>query len=169
MEAAILRKCKGKRKKKGCRQALMPAYKNPWLYADVLPELSEEMKLRKADLSELECRLDYAIKCDVQAMFGPGQNEELYRIYDEQVDKDPLFMRNWVRLYTITNKNHIKNMASTYFQSIDSNLTTWMKELKDGHKGDVLALYVLSVITGVHCLVHLRQNKYWTSLNRSTR
>ena len=29
MEAAILRKCKGKRNKKGGRQALMPAYKIP--------------------------------------------------------------------------------------------------------------------------------------------
>ena len=118
----------------------------------------------KADLSELECRLDYAIKCDIQAMFGPEQNDELFRIYGEQVDKDSLFMRNWVRLYIITNKNHIQKMASTYFQSINSNLTTWMKELKNGNKGDVLALYVLSVITGVHCFIHLSQNKYWTSL-----
>ena len=153
-----------KETKKGCRQALMPTYKNPRSFVDVLPELSEEIKLTKADLSELECRLDYAIKCDIQTMFGPEQNDELFRIYGEQVDKDSLFMRNWVRLYIITNKNHIQKMASTYFQSIDSNLTTWMKELKNGNKGDILALYVLSVITGVHCFVQLSQNKYWASL-----
>ena len=164
MEAAMLRKRKGKRQKKGSRQAIMPTYKNPWAFVDVLPELNEEMKLTKADLSKLECRLDYAIKCDVQVMFGSEQNDELFRIYGEQVGKDSLFMRNWVRLYVITNKKHIQKLASTYFQSIDSNLTTWMKDLKNGNKGDILALYVLSVITGVHCFIHLRQNKYWTSL-----
>ena len=83
MEAAMLKKCKGKKQKKGWRQALMPAYKNPWTFSEVLPDLNEELKLTKTDLSELECRLDYAIKCDPQEMFGPEQNDKLFRIYGE--------------------------------------------------------------------------------------
>ena len=164
MEVAMMKKRKGKRQKRGSKEILVPTYKNPWAFVEELPELSEEMKLTKSYLSKLECRLEYAIKCDVQAMFGPEQNDELYRIYGEQVDKDPQFMRNWVRLYVITNKKHVQKLTSTYFQSINSNLTTWLKDLKNRNKGDVLALYVLSIITGVHCFIHLLDNKYWTSL-----
>ena len=39
-----------------------------------------------------------------------------------------------------------------------------MKDLKNKNKGDVLAIYVLSIITDIHCFIHLRDNKYWTSL-----
>ena len=46
----------------------MPTYSNPWSYADKLKKLSEDMKLTKDKLGELECRLDYGIKCHVQAM-----------------------------------------------------------------------------------------------------
>lgn len=134
------------------------------MFVEELPELSEERKLTKVYLSKLECRLEYAIKCDIQAMFGPEQNDELYRIYGEQVERDPQFMRTWVRLYIITNKKHVQKLSFTYFQSINSNLTKWLKDLKNRNKGDVLALYVLSVITGIHCLVHLCDNQYWTSL-----
>ena len=137
-----------KRKKKGCkRRALMPVYSNPWPYADKLPKMREDMKLTKEELGELECRLDYGIKCDAQAMAGPGKNEELYRIFGEQIGKEPSFMRQWVRLYAITNKNLIKNI----------------KGVKDGCKGDVLALFVLSIITRVH-FVHLKWHNYWKSL-----
>ena len=108
----------------------MPTYKNPWAFVEVLPVLNEEMKLTKAYLSKLECRLEYAIKCDVQVMFGPEQNDELYRIYGEQVDKDPQFMRNWVRLYVITNKKHVQKLASTYFKTINSKLNSMDERFK---------------------------------------
>ena len=167
MDVAMMKKSKSKRPKKSSKAKLVPTYKNPWAFAEELLELSEEMKLTKAYLSKLECRLEYAIKCDVQVMFGHEQNDELYRIYGEQVDKDPQFMRNWVRLYVITNKKHIQKLSTKYFQSINLNLTTWLKNLKNRNRGDVLALYVLSMITGVHCFIHLRDNKYWTSLKEA--
>ena len=43
----------------------MPVDSNPWPYADKLSKLREDMKLTKEELGELECRLDYGIKCDV--------------------------------------------------------------------------------------------------------
>ena len=34
-------------------------------------------------------------------------------------------------------------------------------------KGDVLTLFVLSIITGVHCCVHLKWHNYWTTLKET--
>ena len=145
----------------------MPTYSNPWSYADKLSKLSEDMKLTKDELGELECRLDYGIKCHVQAMTDLEKNEELYRMYGEQIGKEPRFMRHWVRLYVITNKNHIKTMAADYLQSKGLELSTWIKGVKDGCKGDVLTLFVLSIITRVHCFVHLKWHNYWTTLKET--
>ena len=131
---------------------------------DVLPDLSEEMKLTKTDLSKLECRLDYSIKSDIQAMFGPEQNNELFRIIwctswqgciiHEKLgktlrhNKQKTNTENGINIFTV---NQLK------FNHMEKRVKKWKK-------GDVLVLYVLSVITDVHCFVHLNQNKYWTSL-----
>ena len=57
-----------------------------------------------------------------------------------------------------------KNVAADYLETKGLDLSTWIKGVKDGCKGDVLAPFILSVITGVHCFVHLKWHNYWTSL-----
>ena len=145
----------------------MPTYSNPWPYVDNLPKLSEDMKLTKDELGELECRLDYGIKCHAQVITESIKNEELYRIYGEQIGKEPSFMRQWVRLYAITNKNQIKTIASDYLESKGLELSTWLMGVKEGQKGDVLTLFILSLITGVHCCVHLKRHNYWNTLKET--
>ena len=145
----------------------MPTYSNPWPYADNLPKLSEDMKLTKDELGKLECRLDYGIKCHAQVITESVKNEELYRIYGEQIGKEPSFMRQWVRLYVITNKNQIKTIASDYLESKELELSMWLMGVKEVQKGDVLTLFILSVITGVHCCVHLKGHNYWTTLKET--
>ena len=92
------------------------------------------------------------------------KNEELYCIFGAQIGKDTNFMRQWVRLHTITNRAHIKTVAAEYLETKWLDITTWTKEVKEGWKGDVLALFVLCVITRVHCFIHLKGHNYWTSL-----
>ena len=44
------------------------------------------MKLNKDEIGELECRLNYSIKC--LSVSEPDKNELLYKIYGEQVGKN---------------------------------------------------------------------------------
>lgn len=161
MELNLLKTPKAKGRKKGHKKrAPMPIFTNPWPYADKLPTLKEDMKLSKEDLGELECRSDYGINCDTQLMTIFKKNEELYHIFGAQIEKESSFMRQWVRLYVITNRNRIKNMAADYLETKGLDLSTWIKGVKEGHKGDVLALFILHVITRVHCFVHLKWHNY---------
>ena len=64
-------------------------------------------------------------------------------------------MRQWVRLYAATNKKYLETTLSKYLESNGLKLTTWVRGVKEGKKGDLLTLFVLSLITGVHCCVHL--------------
>ena len=38
-----------------------------------------------------------------------------------------------------------------------------MKGIKEGIKGNLLTLYILSLVTGTHCCIHLKQQKCWTT------
>ena len=40
----------------------------------------------------------------------------------------------------------------------------WLEAIDDGCKGDVLALYGLSVLTDVHTYIHLHNNQFWSTL-----
>ena len=68
---------------------MVPAYKNPWDFADTILPLEEEMSLTKHELGELECRSNYSIRCLTN--INTNKSDLLYKIYGEQVDKSPSF------------------------------------------------------------------------------
>ena len=81
---------------------MKPCYINPWDFDDVMPLLDEDMSLTKLEVGELECRSNYCIR--FLSNSDTNNNDLLYKIYGEKVDKSPSFMRNWTRLYSMTNK-----------------------------------------------------------------
>ena len=91
------------------------------------------------------------------------RKDELYHLFGELIGRDPKFMRQWVRLFTITHKRYMETLARNYFVNSDLTLTNWCKGMKSGDRADELVLFVLCVLTGTHCFVHLKQG-YWTSL-----
>ena len=122
------------------------------------------MKLSREDIGELECRFKYSINCNTSLMTSFEKNEELDHIFGAQICKESNFMRQWMRLHTIINRAYIKTVAAEYLEIKGPDITTWTKGVKEGQKGDVLALFVLCVTTGVHYFVHLKSHNYWTSL-----
>ena len=73
-------------------------------------------------------------------------------------------MRNWTRLYSISNKKQLEHLSKKYFDSTSLKLSAWLKGIKEGRKGNLLTVFILSLVTGVHCCLHLKQQKYWTTL-----
>ena len=92
------------------------------------------------------------------------RDNEVYRIFGELVDKDYLFMRQWLRCYSLMNKNNITKIAKEYLKSKGLKLKTWLINIKTGRCADILALYLLCVITKSHCFIHLHDGNYWSSL-----
>ena len=96
-------------------------------------------------------------------------DNEVYRIFGELVDKDYTFMRQWLRCYSLTNKNNISKIARDYLKSKGLKLKTWLISIKTGRCTDILALYLLCVITKSHCYIHLCDGNYWGSLNTTSK
>ena len=147
------------RKKK---QLMKPSYINPWEFEDTLTPMNEDLSLTKLELGELECRSNYSIRLLLNTK--ENCNDILYKIYGEEINKSPGFMRNWIRLYTMTNKKKLEQLSRNFLDSTNTNLTAWIKGLRSGTKGNLLSLYLLSLLTGTHCCIHLKQNKIWSTL-----
>ena len=43
-------------------------------------------------------------------------------------------------------------------------LDEWLKSVKEGRRGDILCVYLLSMATGSHTVVYMRNNKVWSTL-----
>ena len=153
------KKRKSKQEKK--KRYVPPEFTNPWPYADTLPTLSEALKLDRKSLSELECRSEYIIKSDIE--FDSNSNDQIYHLFGELISKEPGFMRQWVRLFAITHRGYMERLAKNYLANSNLSLLDWCKCVKSGDRADVLVLFVLCILTGTHCFVHLKQG-HWTSL-----
>ena len=88
----------------------------------------------------------------------------LYKLFGEQVGKSPKFMRSCVKRYSATNMDWLEKLSKAYLDSIGTMITNWLQGVKDGGTGNILTLFMLSLITGVHCYVHLREKNYWSTL-----
>ena len=53
-----------------------------------------------------------------------------------------------------------------YLDSKKLSYKQWLEAIEDGHKGDVLVLYGLSILTEVHTYIHLHDNQFWCTLKR---
>ena len=144
------------------KQLMKPSYINPWEFEDAVTPLDEDLSLTKLELGELECRSNYSIRLLLNTK--ENFNDILYKIYREEINKSPGFMRNWIRLYTMTNKKKLEQVARNFLDLTNTNFTAWIKGLQSGTKGNLLSLYLLSLLTGTHCCIHLKQNKIWSTL-----
>ena len=51
-----------------------------------------------------------------------------------------------------------------YLKTKGMSFDVWMQAIKDGRKGDILTLFVLSVLTDFHTYAHLHEGQYWSTL-----
>ena len=73
-------------------------------------------------------------------------------------------MRRWISYYVRQYPKQIITKAKPYLDSKKLTLEDWLRCVKDGRCGDILCMFLLSLSTGVHTVVHLKNNKLWSTL-----
>ena len=73
-------------------------------------------------------------------------------------------MQQWTRCYVLTNQAYSKMVAKDYLSSKGISLFEWSKGVKENRRADVLSIYVMSVITSTHVIIHLNDNVNWSTL-----
>ena len=112
----------------------------------------------------LSCRPNFKIKQLPVPYTEKSCDDDLYHIFGELVNQSEKFMRQWIRCYSLTHKGFIMNLAKTYLKSKNLKISIWITGIKNGRRPDILALFLLCVITGTHCFVHTKLG-IWTTLS----
>ena len=151
-----------KKRGKSTKKLKLPLYRNPWDFIEIVPNLDESLKLNKNDITDLECRLKYTIRCLQDSELY--NTDYLYKLFGDQVDRSPKFMRRCVHQYATGNMDWIEQLSTFYLKSIGKTTKNWIQGIKKGDAGNIFDLYMLSKVTGVHCYVHLKEKNYWSTL-----
>ena len=80
------------------------------------------------------------------------------------IDQDYKFMRQRIRVYSATNRKVIKEIAKSYFKSKVTDYLKWITNVKSMGRADVLVLFLLCKLTKKNYMVHLNENRYWSTL-----
>ena len=74
-----------------------------------------------------------------------------------------LLIRWWISYFARQHHKQITTKVREYLDSKKLSLDDWLHCVNEGRREDILCVYLLSIATGVHTMVHLK-NKLWCTL-----
>ena len=77
---------------------------------------------------------------------------------------DTQVLRRYLAYFVNLYLKQITQKVNNYLESKKLTLDEWLKSVKDGQRGDILCVFLLSMATASHTIVHLRHNKVWSTL-----
>ena len=129
---------------------------------DDLAPIYETMRIIRGEIMDFECITTHRVKAQ---LIGVSENDNLYSIFARRIGESIAFIRQWLKFFVLTNKKNLNLRAAAYMASKGLNFDTWLGSIDDGRKGDVFTLFCLCMLQDIHATVHLRNGKYWTSMN----
>ena len=136
---------------------------NRWRYMLNFQHVPETAKVCKEDVAQLHCRTTHCV-CLQQQEYS--ENDGLYVIYSNRVEQSPRFMREWLHYFiTVAYKVHFRQIGFTYLAKKGLDLKLWAESIKDGHRLDFFVLVALNALLETHVIIHINENKIWTTLN----
>ena len=134
---------------------------NPYNYAGQVVPIYEIHRVLRSEMVELSCRSTHCIKARSTKVH---ENDNLYELFRKFTNKDVKFMRQWLKLFSISNQQNLEVRARRYLASKGLAFDNWMTSITDGMKGDILVLYTLCMLFDKHAIVHLRHGLVWSTL-----
>ena len=134
---------------------------NPYNYAGEVVPIYEIHRVLRSEMVELSCRSTHCIKARSTKVH---KNDNLYELFRKFTNKDVKFMRQWLKLFSISNQQNLEVRARRYLASKGLAFDNWMTSITNGMKGDILVLYTLCMLFDKHVIVHLRHGLVWSTL-----
>ena len=143
--------------------APVPNYSN-YEYSDSLEYFSEHDRLLENELSRLERYDEYQLEKPLNSFEDHALNDHLYRVYYSDKMETTLLMRQWISYFAHQHREQITIKVKDYLNSKKLSLDDWLRCVNEGRREDILCMYLLSIATGVHTMIHLK-NKLWCTLH----
>ena len=151
-----------KSKKKAAKEETIPNFTG-YSYSEVIEDFAERDRISESELKDLVCYEKYYLEHNLNSFNDAELNNHLYRIYYPK-RMDTQVLRRYLAYYVKLYPRQITQKVKNYLNSKKLTLEEWLKSVKDGRRGDILCVYLLSMATGSHTVVHLKHNKLWSTL-----
>ena len=152
-----------KRKKRAAKEETVPNFTG-YLYSETIEDFAERDRISESELKDLACHAKYYLERNLNSFTDAELNDHLYRIYYPK-RMDTQVLRRYLAYFVNLYPKQITQKVNTYLESKKLTLDEWLKSVKDGRRGDILCVFLLSMATASHTAVHLKHNKIWSTLN----
>ena len=133
-------------------------------YSDVIGDFSEHDRLTENYISQLVCSDEFQLEWTLNSFNDCELNDHLYHLFYCKKTKNISLMRRWISYYVRQYPKQITAKVQPYLNSKKLTLEDWLRCVRDGRRGDIMCVFLLSLSTGVHMVVHLNNNKLWSAL-----
>ena len=151
-----------KSKKKAAKEETIPNFTG-YSYSEAIEDFAECDRISESELKDLVCYENYYLERNLNSFNDAELNDHLYRIYYPK-RLDTQVLRRYLAYYVKLYPRQITQKVNNYLNSKKLTLEEWLKSVKDGRRGDILCVYLLSMATGSHTVVHMKHNKVWSTL-----
>ena len=134
-------------------------------YSQTLTGFTESDKLMENELNSLECYLDCQLGAQLNSFNDQTLNNHLYVIYGTKKQETIIFMRQWVCFFVHQHRTKMTERVKDYLETKKLTLDGWLSAIKYGRWGDIMTVYVLSLVKGIQMCIHLRNGKVWSTLH----
>ena len=153
-----------KKKKRDKNKDNVP-FHNRFDYSDTIVDFSECEKLLESDLEQqLPCFSEYEPECKLNSLTDSHLNDHLYSVFSTKRSETVSFMRTWTGFFVRQYRTKISQRVKPYLDSKKLSLDDWLLSVKQGQRGDIMLVYILSIMKGLHMCIHLKNSKTWSTL-----
>ena len=130
----------------------------------MMPAFVEAERVLEKHLHELECYGSYVIEAPLNHFSDSMLNNHLYTMYKKGKLETPELMQKLLCFFSKRYHRLIEPKVNEYLRSKKLSMDDWMTAVKNNRCGDIVCICLLSMVTGNHTAIHLKNKKIWCTL-----
>ena len=139
-------------------------FHNQFEYSDVIDDFNESDRVTETELDTLLCFLEYELEYKLNSLNDSHLNDHLYIVFSTKRKENVSFMRTWTGFFVRQHRTKLSQKVQPYLNSKKLSFDEWLMSVKHGHRGDIMLVYVLSIMKGSHTCLHLKNGKTCSTL-----
>ena len=141
------------------------SFHNKYDYSETLTAFTKNDKLLESDLGSLICYNEYQLESSLNNFNDSKLNDHLYSVFSTKRQETVAFMHTWVGFFVRQYRTKITAQVQNYLKSKKLNMDEWLTVVKKGYRGDIMMVYILSIMKGKQTCIHLKNRKVWSTLH----
>ena len=130
-------------------------------YTESTQTFNETDRLLESELTLLECFNEYELEAPLNSFSDRLLIDYLYTMYKCKYLETASLIRKLVGFFIQRYEKKLESLVKDYLESKKLMLKDCLDSVKNNRWGDILCIYFLSMVTGIHTYIHLKNQKNW--------